>query len=605
MAYESSTLAGMLIPDGSHRSRRHVRRLPGPRLVRRAQGEGWIGRRSHRRGPRDAPVARDAHDDGHVGGRRLSARHRRGRLQVEPRARPAGRPLVRHQPDPGRPVLRQAHAVVRIHHACRSVRGEIRAQVGGRALGARHGGRSLLERRAAGRTRRHARRPRRRRPHDRDPRLGRRRDCLHDGGRHVVGGLHRRAAAGDGGRRTGRRAAVRARRRGRAGRRVAPLRGRPGGPRGPPAAGLRERQLLDPGGARRLVGRQPDADPRRHPVELLLPARAVVPDARPRPVALHPVGPADDRTHGAAPALRRGGLRLRVAARPGRAAAAPAGRHAPAPAEAGRAPTGRTPRHGRHRRGRDLQLQLVDPVGRIDVQLEHVQAAAVAVPVGDGHEAHDQADDCRPRRRGGGDGAQHPKRAGPLVLHERPRVRPAVPAAGVRVVRPEGQPGGFHDGVRRVLRPPAGRRRAALRPGSDHPLSGDRGRGAADRSGALVRRRRGAAVSLQEPRRAGGSGAHACRVEGDRAVDPAAAPAKRGGTGRCAEARGAESRATSSAPARASPSRHRPRPDARTASGGTPRGSTCRADSRSGRSTRARTGPSGSRSATNRCRPDR
>ncbi len=157
---------------------------------------------------------------------------------------------------------------------------------------------------------------------DRDPRLGRRRDRLHDGGRHVVGGLYRRAAAGDGGRRTGRRAAVRARRRGRAGRRVAPLRGRAGGPRGPPAAGLRERRLLDPGGARRLVGRQPDADLRRHPVELLLPAGAVVPDARPRPVALHPVRPADDRAHGAAPALRRGGLRLRVAARPGRAAAA-------------------------------------------------------------------------------------------------------------------------------------------------------------------------------------------------------------------------------------------------------------------------------------------
>ncbi len=93
MAYESSTLAGMLMPDGPDRSRRDVRRLPGSRLVRRAQGEGRVGRRSHRRRPRDAPVARHAHDDGHVGGRRLPARHRRGRLQVEPRARPAGRPL--------------------------------------------------------------------------------------------------------------------------------------------------------------------------------------------------------------------------------------------------------------------------------------------------------------------------------------------------------------------------------------------------------------------------------------------------------------------------------------------------------------------------------
>ena len=74
------------------------------------------------------------------------------------------------------------------------------------------------------------------------------------------------------------------------------------GPRRPAAAGLGERRLLDPRVDRRLVGRQPDADLRRHPVELLLPARAVVPDARPRPVALHPVGPADDRAHGAAAA---------------------------------------------------------------------------------------------------------------------------------------------------------------------------------------------------------------------------------------------------------------------------------------------------------------
>ena len=48
-AYESSTVAGMLRRHGPDRGRRDVRRLPGARLVRRAQGQGRIRRRLHRR----------------------------------------------------------------------------------------------------------------------------------------------------------------------------------------------------------------------------------------------------------------------------------------------------------------------------------------------------------------------------------------------------------------------------------------------------------------------------------------------------------------------------------------------------------------------------
>ena len=62
------------------------------------------------------------------------------------------------------------------------------------------------------------------------------RDRVHDGRRHVVGGLHRCAAARTGRRRPGRGAAVRARCGGRAGRRVAALRGRAGGSGRPAAA---------------------------------------------------------------------------------------------------------------------------------------------------------------------------------------------------------------------------------------------------------------------------------------------------------------------------------------------------------------------------------
>ena len=87
----------------------------------------------------------------------------------------------------------------------------------------------------------------------------------------------------------------------------------------------------------------------------------------------------------------RGRVRLRVAS-PTSAAQLqpPAGRHAAAAvASRSRRRWSALLGHGRHHRRRDVELQLVDPVGRLDVQLEHLQAPAVAVPVGDGQMKRD------------------------------------------------------------------------------------------------------------------------------------------------------------------------------------------------------------------------
>ena len=86
---------------------------------------------------------------------------------------------------------------------------------------------------------------------------------------------------------------------------------------------------LDPPAHRVVVGRERDARARRHPVELLLPARAVVPDAARRRAALDLRRPADDRPDRAAAAARPGGLRLSVAAATCRAARRAAGRRVP------------------------------------------------------------------------------------------------------------------------------------------------------------------------------------------------------------------------------------------------------------------------------------
>ena len=66
---------------------------------------------------------------------------------------------------------------------------------------------------------------------------------------------------------------------------------------------------------RRLVGRLADADLRRHSVELLLPARAVVPDAARREAPVDSGRRADDRVHRSAAADGDCRLRVSVASR--------------------------------------------------------------------------------------------------------------------------------------------------------------------------------------------------------------------------------------------------------------------------------------------------
>ena len=106
------------------------------------------------------------------------------------------------------------HAPLRIHDAHRSARSAIRQTVGGRAVPAGPRGRTVLERRAPRRDRLDLRRPARHAADDSDSALRGGHDRVHRARRDVVGGLHRHLSAGARRARSGRRAAVRARRRG-------------------------------------------------------------------------------------------------------------------------------------------------------------------------------------------------------------------------------------------------------------------------------------------------------------------------------------------------------------------------------------------------------
>ena len=79
-----------------------------------------------------------------------------------------------------------------------------------------------------------------------------------------------------------------------------------------------------------VVGRQRDADARRRAVELLFPARAVVPHAARGAGAFDPVGPDDDRADDSAAADGPGRVRLCVAAGARRSTGGAAGRRAAA-----------------------------------------------------------------------------------------------------------------------------------------------------------------------------------------------------------------------------------------------------------------------------------
>ena len=108
-----------------------VRGVPAGGLDGRPQGQAWRSGRPDGRGAQHARLDRDADDDRHVGRRRLPARHGGRRLPLQRGVWPAGRRVLRHQPDPRRPLLCQDDAPPRVHDACRSVRDAVRQPLGG------------------------------------------------------------------------------------------------------------------------------------------------------------------------------------------------------------------------------------------------------------------------------------------------------------------------------------------------------------------------------------------------------------------------------------------------------------------------------------------
>src|SRR5580704_8498810 len=77
------------------------------------------------------------------------------------------------------------------------------------------------------------------------------------------------------------------------------------------------------------------------------------------------------------------------------------------------------------------------------------------------------------RRGRAGDGAACTERAGALVLHERPGVRAAVSATGLRDLRLQVEPYWIDDSVFSFARVAHGRRRTTAGTETVHPLSGD------------------------------------------------------------------------------------------------------------------------------------
>src|SRR5206468_1485294 len=209
----------------------------------------------------------------------------------------------------------------------------------------------------------------------------------------------------------------------------------------------------------------------RYTMELLFSARAVVPDSARRAEDVEPGGRAHHRLHRAAADDGCGGVRVSVAAGPCDAASRHPRRRDAAALREGRAAGDWSSRPGGDYRRRDVQLQLVDLVGRIHAELELPQAPGVAIAFDGADEARDPLVD--PAAGFGGDRAraEGPERAGAVVLHERPGVRAAVPAAAVRALRLEGQPRRVDRRICRLARLEGRRRRTVAGPAGVHLLS--------------------------------------------------------------------------------------------------------------------------------------
>ena len=294
-----------------------------------------------------------------------------------------GGPVLRSQPDPRRPVLRRHDAALRFHDAYRSARGALRGALGRRAVPAGAGRRAVLERGAAGGDRRHLRRAARHAAYDGDPARRRRHHRLHHGRRHVVGGLYRHRAARAGGRSawpwrcptcSTAPAAWRTRCERYAAARPESLAVLP--PLAPRSTQWQGRAVFG-GGTRRSCWCSAASPGTRT-------SSACCRAARRRDAARHSVLAGVLTIALTVPPLLMG---IGAFAYPWDAAAT--ARLAATPADAlplllARAvpPAVGTPGPGGHHRGRHVELQFVDPVGRRDAELERRQGLAVAGPVG-------------------------------------------------------------------------------------------------------------------------------------------------------------------------------------------------------------------------------
>ena len=134
-----------------------------------------------------------------------------------------------------------------------------------------------------------------------------------------------------------------------------------------------------------VVGRQHHADARRRAVELLLPARAVVPLAGRGAGALDPFRPHDDRADDSAAADGPGRVRVCVAAGAGGSSGGATRGCAAVDLPLRDAAGDRLAWPRRDRRRRDVEFLVLDPFGWLDVRVERLRppapADSVVVPV--------------------------------------------------------------------------------------------------------------------------------------------------------------------------------------------------------------------------------
>ena len=211
-----------------------------------------------------------------------------------------------------------------------------------------------------------------------------------------------------------------------------------------------------------MVGCQLDADARRDPLELLFPAGVGVSYPGTSPLALDRRRGADHwvDSSSAADWCRR--LSLPLAGRAARAAWGAGCRGPAAGPAAADATADLAGGDGRDHCGSHLQLQLLDPLGSIDDQLEW-RRQALPCGAGDAPSALGAAPlDPRDWADGGPAGIAGPQRPGALVSDQRSGLRPPLSPASLGPLRFASQPDRLDRRLSGFPLPAVGRRGAAL-----------------------------------------------------------------------------------------------------------------------------------------------